>query len=122
MKFLIDNNLSPKLSVLISTIGFESLHVKDIGKQNSTDQEIFEFAFENNFIIITADTDFGYLLSRWNKNLPSVILFRFFTYNPQTQLSAIKVITENHSAELINGSLILIEPEKIRIRTLPLHK
>lgn len=122
MKFLIDNNLSPKLAGSISAFGFECLHVKNIDKQNATDQEIFEFAFENNFIIITADTDFGYLLSRWNRNLPSVILFRFFSYNPTTQLSAIKVIIDNHSSELTNGSLILIEPEKIRIRTLPLHK
>ena len=122
MKFLIDNNISPKLAFLLSKTGFESIHVKDIGKHSAPDLEIFQFAFENDYIIITADTDFGFLLSKWDKNLPSIIIFRFFSYNPEVQLSALKVIAENHSAELISGSLILVQPEKIRIRTLPLLK
>ncbi|KAF0151627.1 MAG: hypothetical protein FD143_1760 [Ignavibacteria bacterium] len=57
MKFLIDNNIFPKLAILLKESGYESTHLKDVGKQNAADIEIFEFAFENNFVIITADTD-----------------------------------------------------------------
>ena len=74
MKFLIDNNLSPQLAVLLRNQNLDVIHVKEIGKQSSVDVEIFELAYQEQRIIITADTDFGFLLSQWNFNLPSVIL------------------------------------------------
>ncbi|MCH8318108.1 MAG: DUF5615 family PIN-like protein, partial [Bacteroidetes bacterium] len=76
MKFLIDNALSPLVSEGLKKLGYDSLHVKEIGLQKADDNDIFERAFQEERTIISADTDFGYLLSKWNKNKPSVIIFR----------------------------------------------
>lgn len=76
MRFLIDNALSPKLAELLSEDDYDTVHVRDVGLQHASDQEIFQYALENKRIIVSADTDFGLLLSFWNKNEPSVIIFR----------------------------------------------
>mgnify|MGYP006293710801 FL=1 len=41
MKFLIDNALSPKLADLLTNDGFDAIHVRNIGLQHASDQEIF---------------------------------------------------------------------------------
>ena len=46
MKFLIDNNLSPQLAVLLRNQNLDVIHVKEIGKQSSVDVEIFELAYQ----------------------------------------------------------------------------
>lgn len=46
MNFLIDNNLSPSLSRMLSDSGHNSVHVKEIGMKSASDLEIFEYAFK----------------------------------------------------------------------------
>ena len=77
-------------------------------------------AYQEKRTIITADTDFSYLLSQWNFNLPSVILLRFLPYNPQVQSQIVLNVLSTFASELENGSLIVVEPSRIRIRNLPL--
>lgn len=92
MKFLVDNALSPKLSDLLTNYGYDAYHVRNIGLQHATDQEIFNFALKENRILISADTDFGLLLSQWNQKSPSVIIFRKGAErNPFKQMELLKV-------------------------------
>lgn len=119
MKFLIDNNLSPLISKELYLLGFDSVHVKELKMQKASDYEIFNLAFKENRIIVSADTDFGFILSQWDKNLPSIILFRNFSTNPDKQLQYLKNTIENFSGELEKGSLLILEPERTRIKNLP---
>lgn len=120
MKFLIDNNLSPSLSKMLTDSGHNSVHVKEIGMKSASDLEIFEYAFKEKKSVVTADTDFSFILSRWNHSLPSVLLFRFFPYRPEIQFAVLSNIVTRYEVELSQGSLILIEPDRVRIRMLPL--
>ncbi len=119
MKFLIDNNLSPRLSELLIENGFDSLHVKQLKMQKSSDEEMFQYAYKNEMVIVSADTDFGYILSNWEKNLPSVILFRNFSTLTERQMNSLLSIAENYGSELERGSIIIIEPSRTRIKTSP---
>ena len=119
MKFLIDNNLSPQLSVQLNKAGFDSIHVKELKLQTASDEQIFHKAFEEERIIISADTDFGFILSLWERNLPSVILLRHFSTIPDTQFNYILSAINTFKDELLKGSLIIIDPEKTRIKNLP---
>ena len=119
MKFLIDNNLSPKLSNFLFSIGHDSKHVKELKLEAADDRQIFELAYMENRTIVTADTDFGYILSNWDYNSPSIILFRHFTYNPQKQFDTLKIILPHAEDDILKGSIIVIEPSRYRIKRLP---
>ncbi len=59
MKILVDNNLSAKVSLHLSKLFSESRHVADFGlDENTEDAAIWKFATDNDFSILTKDTDF----------------------------------------------------------------
>jgi len=58
MKFLFDQNLSPRLPRLLADIYPESLHVREIGMREATDTEIWQYAKTNNFVVVSKDSDF----------------------------------------------------------------
>lgn len=107
MKFLIDNNLSPLVSKELNKLGFDSVYVKELKMQKASDYQIFDLAFKENRIIVSADTDFGFILSQWDKNLPSVILFRNFSTNPDRQFQSLKNTIKHFGDELEKGTLTL---------------
>ena len=59
MKLLVDNALSPVLAELLRTAGHEAVHVRDIGLHHAAGEDIFERAASEDFVLVTADTDFG---------------------------------------------------------------
>jgi predicted nuclease of predicted toxin-antitoxin system len=58
MKLLFDENLSPKLPRLMAALFAGSQHVRELGLKGRTDEEIWEFAKANGFVIISKDKDF----------------------------------------------------------------
>lgn len=73
MKFLIDANLSFKLARLLKTKGFEILHTDDLpSKERTTDNELRKLSVEQNYVVITKDSDF--LDSHLIQGIPSKLL------------------------------------------------
>jgi predicted nuclease of predicted toxin-antitoxin system len=58
MKLLFDENLSPKLPRLIAASFADSQHVRELGLKGRTDEEIWTYAKDNGFTIISKDKDF----------------------------------------------------------------
>jgi predicted nuclease of predicted toxin-antitoxin system len=59
MKLLIDENLSPHLARMLADVYPGSMHLEDCGLSSSSDDEIWNFALENQFAIVTKDSDFS---------------------------------------------------------------
>ena len=59
MKFLFDQNISHKILKFIPSQFLASSTVKKEGLFNATDREIWEFAWQNGYIIVTNDSDFN---------------------------------------------------------------
>ena len=60
---LIDNNLSPKLATRLQAIFPNTAHVMDFQLEASEDRAVWAFALQNDFHILTKDTDFINLLN-----------------------------------------------------------
>ena len=58
MKFLLDENLSPRLVPRPLSLFGVLTHVRDIGLQRSDDKIIWEWAKVNGYTVITTDGDF----------------------------------------------------------------
>jgi predicted nuclease of predicted toxin-antitoxin system len=58
MKLLLDENLSFRLQGLLADIYPDALHVREAGLLGAKDQQIWAYAKERNFLIVSKDTDF----------------------------------------------------------------
>lgn len=59
MKLLFDQNVSPKLAETLHELYPDSAHVAHIGLDRSTDRDVWDYARDHQFIIVTKDADFG---------------------------------------------------------------
>lgn len=58
MKFLFDENLSPRLTRLLADAFPDSSHVRNVGLQAADDVAVWEYAKQNDFTIVSKDADF----------------------------------------------------------------
>jgi predicted nuclease of predicted toxin-antitoxin system len=61
MKLLFDQNLSPKLVNRLADLFPDSCHVQGIGLDRASDEQVWQHARLNGFLIITKDEDFNNL-------------------------------------------------------------
>jgi len=59
MKLLIDHNLSPKLVKRLADVYPFSQHVSELGMSEAMDKEVWEYARQHDFLIVTRDADFN---------------------------------------------------------------
>ena len=58
-KFLIDENLSPRLATILRSLGHNAVAVRDIGLRGHDDTVILAWAIAHERVIITRDWEFG---------------------------------------------------------------
>ncbi len=122
MIFLLDMNLSPSWCGVLKSADIESFHWSEKGDYGAPDAEIFRFAVEHDYTIITCDIDFTTLLALTGAIRPSVVLIRTKNIAPDFFSSVlIAAIRNNHDA-LENGAILVIDDNNERIRILPLQK
>ena len=61
MKFIIDNQLPPKLAQWITAQGHEALHLQEVGLQDARDIQVLEFANNHGMVLVSKDEDFLHL-------------------------------------------------------------
>ncbi len=121
MKWLVDNALSPAIAERLRQAGHDAVHVRDYGLAAAEDVEVFERAAHENRIVVSADTDFGTLLAQRSQTRPSLVLFRGASpRRPENQAALLLANLATIADDLNKGAVVVIEPNRLRIRALPI--
>ena len=68
IRLLIDMNLSPRWSGILSEHNIEAIHWSNVGRVDAPDVEIMAYAKANNYAVFTHDLDFSAILAITNGN------------------------------------------------------
>jgi predicted nuclease of predicted toxin-antitoxin system len=120
VKILIDMNLTPAWVEFFTAHDIESVHWSDIGNPKALDPEIMTYARENRLVVFTHDLDFGNILAVTNARGPSVVQARVEDPIPSAIGAHVLTTIRENRAHLERGALISIDPDRRRVRILPI--
>ena len=112
--------LSPEWVDYFATQEIEARHWSDVGDPKASDLSIMDFACRNDMVLFTHDLDFGGILALTHAVVPSVIQVR--SKDPVPGVIGVLVASAivEHAAHLIDGALVTVEPDRMRVRILPI--
>lgn len=120
MKFLLDQNVSPTLVVLLADADHVAEHIRDLGMREAPDDVVLAAARDAEAVLISSDTDFGELLARSNANEPSVILLRRQEGRRVSEIASLILANLGAVADdLASGAVVVLDDDRVRIRSLP---
>lgn len=115
MKFLVDAQLPKSLADFLSQNGHEGLHTLQLPDKNkTTDKQIIEIAYKENYIVVTKDNDFlesfflkqepSTLILIKTGNIPNEELLKIFSFHIKT---IEHIISENSLIEIFRDEIII---------------
>ncbi|MBV1696004.1 MAG: DUF5615 family PIN-like protein [Hyphomicrobiales bacterium] len=120
MRLLVDMNLAPGWVPFLSAAGFDAVHWSSVGAPDAADSVIIEYARLHDQCLLTQDLDFGAILAHTNWQRPSLVQIRAGDLSPQAIGEIVIRALRQCRAEIGDGALMTIEPERVRVRVLPL--
>lgn len=121
MKLIVDMNLSPRWVGVLAGAGIEAAHWSTLGAKNAPDAEIMADASANDYVVLTHDLDFGAILATTHGEKPSVVQIRAEDVSPDVIGKQVIVALRQMASELEEGALLTVDPNRTRMRVLPLR-
>ena len=115
-RFLVDENLPRSLAARLRAAALEARDVRDLGLRGAPDEEIFQFARSHGWVLLTGDLGFGAMMRAFPDS-PGLVLARLPNDWPASEINRLIETSLARLPDFVPGSLIVIEPERIRIRT-----
>ena len=121
MRFLVDANVSPRVAAVLLAAGHDAAAVRDIGLAAAPDDEILDWAFVEDRVVVSHDTDFGTLLAARQQVKPSFILVRSSDALSADDITALVLANLDAITEdLAAGAIVTFARGRLRVRRLPL--
>ena len=119
MRFIVDENLGLSYAQRLRDMGYDAVHVCEVGLGETDDQIIVEYAQSKGLIIITFDLDFSRSVALGKLELPSVITFRLGKITKDIFQAILQDCLPRLEDTLMAGALATITEHKIRVQPLP---
>jgi predicted nuclease of predicted toxin-antitoxin system len=121
VRFLLDQNRSPRLAALLRAGGHDAAHTLDLGLEQAEDDAVLAAARDAGRVLVSGDTDFGALLALSGETSPSVILFRARNRpSADDQSAVILEHLDDLADDLETGAVVVVTDDRMRVRRLPL--
>jgi len=117
LKFLTDENISPKILTFLRDEDFTVIDVKEKGWQGREDTFLLAQALSEKYFIITHDADFGMLAVNSGEAFYGIVFLRLKDLQPGNITRVMKDLI-NLDLDIEPGTLIVVGERKIRIRTI----
>lgn len=88
LNLLVDESPSTRVALLLAAAGHDAVHVGDLGLLCDVDESVMRIAREARRILVSANTDFGELLTLGSHAGPSVVLLRRRRPEPRLRSSS----------------------------------
>jgi predicted nuclease of predicted toxin-antitoxin system len=121
VKILVDMNLSPEWLDVFARAGWTATHWSSIGRPNEADDEIFSWCAQHGHVLFTQDLDFPQILFTSQAGQPSVVLLRAGNELDTTVRVRVCAAMHQQAAALTRGAILVVDEQRIRLRTLPLQ-
>ena len=120
MRFLVDENMGLSYAKSLRTMGYEAVHVSEVGLTSTIDEDIVAYAYKNSYTVVTFDLDFTRIVALSQKTFPSIITFRMGEINVAEFEAHIRFYLPDIMSDILKGALITIDTQGVRIKKLPI--
>jgi len=119
MSLVLDQGVPRDAATHLRGLGYECIHLGEIGMSKAADEEILAFSLERNAIVVTLDADFHTILALSGASRPSVIRLRLQGLGPRDVAELVQNVLAGFEADLKRGSLVTVKAHKTTCHRLP---
>ena len=117
---LLDQGLPFRAAMMLRKLGWEAVHVRELGMQGAPDVEILEHAAREAQVIVTLDRDFPEILALTAAVSPPVILVRQQRLCAAELAALVGSVWQGNERVLAQGCVLKVSARGTRVRLLPL--
>ncbi len=116
VRFLLDENISYKTALFLRSLGHDVKTIVEFGLSGASDQEVVRKTIQTKRILNTLDSDFGQIFYFGTNQKLSIIVLILKNQTVENINSTLYRLLKSNMIENIPNSLLLVTPNKIRIR------
>src|SRR5476651_264279 len=100
MHLVLDQGVPRDAAALLRSLGYDCIHVSEIGMSRSTDEEILAFSLGRKAVVVTLDADFHTILAVSGAIGPSVIRVRLQGLGAPETVALVRKVLAGFEADL----------------------
>ena len=116
MKLLADENISPNSVASLRNLGFDIIHVREIGLRGKPDEEVMDYAMKEDRVLVTIDSDFADIRKYPPGTHGGIIRMRLKFCSARAVSACLELLLKALSEKDVKGNLVVTDGEKYRIR------
>lgn len=120
IRLVLDQGVPRDAAAMLRDLGYECIHVGEIGMWNAADDAILAYASGKHATIVTLDADFHAILAVSGASQPSVIRFRVQGLRARETAGLVQRVLAVFADDLHRGALITVKTRKTTSHRLPI--